>query len=126
MQQLQRLPDVYAVCRLAPNDGIPFWCVQSRSLLSITRTPDELSVVCPADLVPAAIRAERGFCAWRVAGTLDFSLTGVAAALTTPLAEAGISVFVIATFDTDYLLVRETHRERAEALLARSGFSFLG
>lgn len=122
-RRLQRLPGAYAVCRLEPNAGLPFWCVKSEPLLAYTRTPEETSVVCLQELVPASIRAERGFCAWRVAGTIDFSVTGVMSALTTPLADAGISVFALSTFDTDYLLVPAGNRERAEAALSRAGFT---
>ena len=93
-----------AVCRLRPDDPAPPWA--TGSFVSVTRTPDELSVVCPAAEVPDSIRAERNWRAWRVAGTLDFAMVGVLASMAAPLAAAGVSIFVISTFDTDYLLVR--------------------
>jgi hypothetical protein len=86
---------------------------------SVTRTGEELSVVCREVLVPEGIRAERGWRAIRVAGVLDLSEVGVLASLVVPLAGAGISLFALSTFDTDYLLVKEHDLGRAvEALVA--------
>ena len=86
---------------------------------SITRAGEELSVVCREALVPEGIRAERSWRALRVAGVLDLSQVGVLASLASPLAEAGVSLFALSTFDTDYLLVQEQDLGRAvEALVA--------
>jgi hypothetical protein len=90
-------------------------------LFSITRAADELSVVCPQNLVPDGVRCERGWRCLRVAGTLDFSMIGVVASLVAPLAKAGVSVFVVSTFDTDYLLMKECDLERASATLRATG-----
>jgi hypothetical protein len=97
----------FAICRLAGDSPVPSWATAGQ-LFSITRTAEELSIVCPQDAVPEGIRCERGWRFLRVAGTMPFTVVGVLAALTTPLAEAGISVFAVSTFDTDYLLVKET------------------
>lgn len=115
--ELDVLSGVYAVCRLDPDAAAPagFW--------SVTRTADELSVICAEDAIPDGAVAERGWRALRVAGPLDFALTGVAAALTAPLAAAGVSVLPVATFDTDYLFVREASLARALAALAAAGHS---
>ena len=115
--ELDVLPGVFAVCRLDPAAATPagFW--------SVTRTADELSVICAEDAIPDGAVAERGWRALRVAGPLDFALTGVAAALTAPLAAAGVSVLPVATFDTDYLFVREASLARALAALAAAGHS---
>jgi len=105
----------FAVCRLEANHPLPAWAIGT--FVSITRTPDELSIVCPQESVPADIRAERDWRLLRVEGPIPFEVTGVAAAITTPLADAGISVFLIATFDTDYVLVKDAVYDRAiEAL----------
>jgi len=89
--------------------------------ISITRTDHELSIVCDETLVPEGVRAERGFVALRVVGTLDFSLTGIIARLTVPLAGAGVPVFVVSTFESDYILVRVEHRAAAIAALCGVG-----
>jgi uncharacterized protein len=117
---LTLLPDTFAVCRLNAGDSVPAWAT-SGTFVSITRTADELSVVCPQSLVHDDVRCERGWQCLRVAGTMDFSMIGVVASLVTPLAEAGISVFVVSTFDTDYLLVKESDLVRAMAALRAAG-----
>src|SRR5262245_26628362 len=118
--KLLLLPDLYAVCRLDKGVPVPAWA-SSGTLVSITRTSEELSVVCPQTLVPDGVRCERGWQCLRVAGTMDFSMIGVVASLVTPLAETGVSVFVISTFDTDYLLVKEKDLARAMAALRAAG-----
>jgi len=86
--------------------------------VSITRTPDELSIVCPQEAVPPDTQVEEGFRALMVPGPIPFEQTGVLASLASPLAAAGISIFAIATFDADYVLVRATGLERALEVLA--------
>ncbi len=93
--------------------------------LHLSRTAGELSIVCPAALVPPGVRAEAPWQAIAVRGPLDFALTGVLASLAVPLADAGISLFAVSTFDTDYLLVRSTDASRARALLIAAGHTFL-
>lgn len=111
---LKLLGGSYAVCRLYAGAPVPQPVLAAKGeFLSITRTADELSIVCEESLAPAGAKVERGWRAFRVLGPLDFSLTGIIATLTAPLAEAKISVFTMATFDTDYLLVRETDLARA-------------
>lgn len=118
--QLRELEGRFAVARLEAAAPIPDWGNPGRgSLISITRTRDETSIVAPDDVVPNDVRAERDFIAFAVIGPLDFSLTGILAQLTAPLAEASIPVFAISTFDTDYLLVRAAHREAARGALGR-------
>ena len=122
--RLALLPLSFAVCRLAPDREIPAWALAHRSLLSITYTDDELSIVCPTASVPEDVRAEKDWRAIKVIGPLDFALTGVLASIATPLAAANIPMFVISTFDTDYVLVKEQHRERAMSILEQNGYSF--
>ena len=110
------LDGAYAVCRLPADAPLPAW-VAGGLFLSITRTADELSLVCCAAAVPEGVRCEQGWRCLRVGGTLDFALVGVLAALLNPLADAGVSVFVLSTFDTDYLLVKEPDFERAVGVL---------
>ena len=112
------LSDVFAICRLDASASIPDW---ADNFFSITRTRDELSIVCPPRNVPAGIQCERDWRGLKVAGPLDFALTGILAALAMPLAQAGISIFAISTFDTDYVLVKDTQLERAVAVLSQAG-----
>src|SRR5438093_11466986 len=106
------LADQFAVCKLTPEAPIPAWAITG-AFSSITRTADELSIVCRQDAVPEGAVCERGWRCLRVAGTIPFSAVGVLASLTAPLAEAGISLFAVSTFDTDYLLVKEKDLEAA-------------
>jgi uncharacterized protein len=117
---LALLRSEFGVARLGPSDPIPAWATQG-SLFSITRTEDELSVVCDAAAIPADVGAERGWRCLRVVGRLDFALTGVLASLATPLAAAGVSLFAVSTFDTDYILVRTHALDTAIASLRRAG-----
>ena len=112
----------FAICRLSARAEIPFQLLD-KSFFSITRTPDELSIVCAEDSSPRGERCEPGWRCLRVQGPLDFSMTGVMASLAMPLAEAGISIFSVSTFDTDYFLVKETDIERAILALSAAGHS---
>jgi hypothetical protein len=118
--RLRTLPDLYAIVRLDPDSAVPGWVYDS-PFWSVTRSDAELSVVCAEEDIPDDARAERGWWALELAGPLDFSLTGVVASLVSPLAEAKVSIFVISTFETDYLLVRENDGVRAVAALREAG-----
>ena len=119
------LPGTLAVCRLAASDRIPSWALElHEGFVSITRTPDELSIVCPQEAVPPDTKVEEGFRALMVPGPIPFEVTGVLARIATPLAAAGIPIFAIATYDTDYVLVRETDLERALAARRIRGSSW--
>ena len=116
---LEWVPGRFAVCRLGADEAVPEWAVigGSAGLVSVTRTDRELSIVIGEDRVPASTRAERGWVALRVGGTLDFAMVGVLSRLTGALADAGVTVFAVSTFDTDVLLVRAGDAGRAvEAL----------
>ena len=104
--QLEVLTGVLAVCRLGPDDPLPDWALAG-DFLSITRTTDELSIVCSQEAVPPDARCEKGWRCLRVEGPLEFSEIGVLASLTSVLAAAGVSLLALSTFDTDYLLVKE-------------------
>ena len=109
-----------SICRLDASEEVPVWATGS-SFFSVTRTRDELSVVCPEDVVPEGISRERGWRAFRLEGTFDLSMVGVLASVASPLAEAGASIFVVSTFDTDYVLVREEQLDLAVDTLRASG-----
>lgn len=104
--RLDVTPGRLAICRLPPHTDVPDWA-QSGTFVSVTRTRDELSIVTADDAVPTDIRAERGWRALAVRGPLDFALTGVLSSLAQPLADAGVSIVAISTYDTDWILVRD-------------------
>jgi uncharacterized protein len=120
MMHLSVLPGTYAICRLAQGAPIPEWAWRGR-FFTITRTEDELSIVCEQSQVPAGIHAELEWRGIKLHGPIAFATTGVIASLTKPLAEAKISVSVIATYDTDYLFVKADSLERAIAALTGAG-----
>ncbi|MBI1795553.1 MAG: ACT domain-containing protein [Candidatus Eisenbacteria bacterium] len=118
------MPERLAICRLDPAAPFPAWVLhEGAALFSVTRTPDETSIVCAEDDVPpAVVRVERGWRALAVAGPIPFDAVGVIASITEPLAAHGVPVFVISTYDTDLVLVRAVDLPRAiEAL--RPGFT---
>jgi hypothetical protein len=121
---LTLLPDHLAVCRLPSDAPFPSG-VCSKTFLSVTRTSDELSIVCDADSVPPDARSELGWRCFKVAGPLDFALVGVLASLAGALAEAGVSVYAISTFDTDYLLVKAEAVSSAVEALRTQGHAVL-
>ena len=110
----------FAVCKLTPNAPIPPWATTGE-FFSITCTADELSIVCRQDFVPEGIVCEPDWRCFRVVGAMPFSVVGILATLTAPLADAGISIFAISTFDTDYLLVKAADLEKAMDSLRRGG-----
>ncbi len=116
---LELLPHPLAVCRLPADAQLPTWI--SGDFQSVTRTSSELSIICDAQEVPEEVQAERGWRGLHVAGTLEFHLTGILASLASPLAEAGISIFALSTFDTDYLLVKKDVLESAIRTLEAAG-----
>ena len=97
----------------------PGLLIDKHEFVSVTRTADELSVVCAESLAPAGAKVQEGWRAFKVQGPLDFALTGVLSRLLEPLAEAKISVFTVATYDTDYILVREPELAAAAAVLTQ-------
>ncbi len=120
---LELLSETLAVCRLSADTELPSWFGGTfhSTFYSATRTPEELSLVCEAERIPETIQAEKDWRCLRVSGTLAFQLTGILASLTTPLAQAKISIFAISTFDTDYLLVKHHALDEAIRVLEAEG-----
>ncbi|HVK19479.1 MAG TPA: nitrilase-related carbon-nitrogen hydrolase [Fimbriiglobus sp.] len=110
----------FAVCKLPPGAAIPAWATAG-DVFSISRTADEVSVVCREEMVPEGTQCEKGWRCVRVAGSMPFTQVGVLASLTTPVARAGVGVFAFSTFDTDYLLVKEADFPQAAAALRAAG-----
>lgn len=119
------VPGRLAICRLDAAAELPGWAA-SDVFSSATRTLGELSVVCPEDQVPAGVRSDRGWRALKLEGPLQLTMTGIIASMAAPLAEAGIPIFTIATYDTDYLLVRESQLDESVATLRERGHTVRG
>lgn len=115
---IEILSGMYAVCRLECADGVDL----SGGFASLTITDNEISLVCDEGCIPDGAKAETGWRAMRVAGTLEFSLVGILAKISGVLAEADVSIFAVSTFDTDYLLVKDDALDRAKDALSRAGY----
>ena len=119
--RLVRLSGAYAVARAAPETEVPAALLAGAGLVSVTRTAEELSLVAPEGALAGFDRVEPGWAAFRVAGRLDFAMTGVLADLSGALAGAGISLFAVSTWDTDYILVRAAAADAAAAAWRAAG-----
>ena len=119
--ELLLVEEELAICRLDPAEPVPKWATERTGLSAVVRTADELSVVCDEGRVPDGIEASGAWRALRVAGALDLSLTGVLIALLAPLERAGIPIFAISTFDTDYVLIPGGRCDEAVAVLESAG-----
>jgi hypothetical protein len=107
--RLELLKPEFAIARLEATAPVPEWA--RGEFVSITRTADELSIVCEG----------RGFRCLKIEGPLDFSLVGVLASIADTLARTAVPIFAISTFDTDYILIGDAHLDRAMAALERDG-----
>ena len=119
-QSLTLLPEPLAICRLPPEAGPPEWATAA-PWWSVTRTEDELSVVCAESFVPEDVAASRGWRALRFAGPLALDETGILASVAEPLAAARVAIFALSTYDTDYVLVPAAQRVAAIDALERAG-----
>lgn len=114
------LPARYAICKLDAKAEVPEWSKQG-DFVSISRTPDDLSIVCLEANVPRDVSNEPGWRIFRCEGPLDLSLPGIMASLAEPLADVGVPIFPIATHHTDYILIKELHLETAVRALTGYG-----
>jgi len=113
--------DRLVICQLAPDAAIPAWASGKDIFCSMSRTREELSIVCPEGIAPREVKQEAGWRMLKVEGPLDFALTGILASLAAPLAKAGISIFAISTYNTDYVLVKDTKVTEAVKALQAAG-----
>jgi hypothetical protein len=120
--KFRQLADSFAVCRLPPDAPVP-QCAAAE-FTSITRTAEELSIVCPIDQAPTGANCESPRSCFKREGPFPFSLTGVLASILGPLAEGGIPIFAVSTFDTDYILVKAEHAAAAVESLIKAGHTF--
>ena len=122
--RLQVLLERYAVSRLEPGSPLPAWA-DGPGFVTISRTGDELSIVCREDRVPTDIVSVRGWIALQFLGPFAFDETGIVLAVVRPLSEARIGVFVVSTFDCDHLLLKASDFPAAELALTKAGHAVL-
>jgi hypothetical protein len=120
--RFRRLPGFYTILRLAPDAPVPAWATKG-GFTSITRAADELSIVCPAENLPADVQSPLIWICLKLEGPFPFSQTGVLLSFIRPLSENEIPIFAISTFDTDYVLIVEGHSTHALSILRESGHS---
>ncbi len=118
--KFRQLSGTYAIVRLAPEEPIPDWATKGE-FTSITRSADELSIVCPTENLPSDLRSPDRWICLKLEGPFLFSQTGILLSFIQPLSGNGIPIFTISTYDTDYVLVQETDSERALNALLHAG-----
>ena len=121
---MKLLNEKYSVCRLDKDNAIPIWALQG-NFFSITKTLDELSIVCLQKNIPNDIRCEKDWRILKVEGPLDFSLVGILASISSLMAEAQISIFALSTYDTDYILVKENNIDSAISTLIKHNYNVI-
>jgi len=122
---LELLPDTLAVCRLEAGAPLPPWATQPSPFLTVSRTAQELSITTVQSAVPAGVLCERDYRAVRVRGPLPLNLVGILAAIADPLAAAGLSIFAISTYETDYVLVKAHDLDAALKVLRQAGHQII-
>jgi len=118
--KFRRLPGPYAIIRFAPGAAVPGWITEG-DFTSITRTAEELSIVCPAENLPADVHSPHRWVCLKLEGPIPFSQTGVLLSFIAPLSNAGVPIFAISTYDTDYVLVQEEFAGLAFSELQQAG-----
>ena len=121
--KLSVLEDLFTIHRFAPDNEIPKEVCKGQ-FYSISRTDEELSIVCSSSVVLGSKRSETGWACIKVLGPLDFSLTGILADISKALAKAKISIFAISTFDTDYILLKSVKLQTAITALKKAEYIF--
>jgi len=122
--RFSQLPGRYAIIRLPPDSAIPAWATKG-DFTSITRTADELSIVCPTENLPPDVPSPLRWICVKLEGPFPFSQTGVLLSFIRPLSENKIPIFAISTFDTDYVLIQEEFVRAALDVLKASGHEFI-
>jgi uncharacterized protein len=116
----RQLTSLYAIVQLSPDAPIPDWAKKGE-FTSITRTADELSIVCAADNLPTDVHSQHHWICLKLEGLFPFSLTGVLLSFIEPLSNNGVPIFAISTHDTDYVLVQEEFAGVTQRVLADAG-----
>lgn len=120
---LTQLAGTYAIARAAPDAAVPPGVLDGPGFVTVSRTADELSVVAPEARIGAMDRVDTSWAVFKLHGPFAFDEVGVVAGLSRPIAGAGIGIFVVSTFDTDYLLVRQASADRAAEVWRGEGHS---
>ncbi len=118
--KIKVFPEVLGICRLGSSEAIPHWA--EGAFLSVTRTFDELTIVCREKSIPETVKSEKGWRYFRIDQILDFSMVGVLSSLSRVLARRNISIFVVSTYDTDYILVKEQDLAKAVTALKQADY----
>lgn len=111
----------YGICRLGPDEPLPAWGLQGE-FFSVTRTTEELSIVCAEAQIPATVLCESGWRLFKIDAVMDFSLVGIVAGISAAIAGANVGIFVLSTYNTDYILVRQPDFSAAAAALRTAGY----
>lgn len=122
--KFRQLSGTYAIIRLHPQAVIPDWATRGE-FTSISRSSDELSLVCPTENLPPDVRSPHRWVCLKLEGPFPFSLTGVLLSFIKPLSESGVPIFAISTFDTDYVLIQQEFAARALDVLQATGHELL-
>lgn len=121
---LKLLPETYAISQLPAAQAMPLWA-DGHGLVSVSRTPEELSVVCPEQRVPQGVRSEGGWICFALQGPFAFNETGILASIANPLAQAKVGIFALSTYNTDYVLVKHKQLKLAVETLMQVGHQVL-
>lgn len=121
---MKLLDGKYGVCRLSTNEAVPAWGFKGE-FFSITKTEDELSIVCLEENISEEIRCEKGWRILKVEGPLDFSLVGILSKISGLMAKNDISIFAISTYDTDYILIKDENIKMAIGVLNKDDYNVI-
>ena len=122
---LRQLPDLYGIARLDASSPLPPWA-DGDGFVSISRSEDELSIVCQQTRIPDSASSSLGWACFKLIGPFAFDETGIVAAVVTPLSTGRIGVFVVSTYDGDHVLIKSRDLERSKILWGKTGHTIIG
>jgi uncharacterized protein len=122
--KLRTVRGSFGVAQLAVDADVPTWAY-GPGFFTVSRTDEELSIVCLSDRIPGGVTVEHGWACLQLVGPFEFTLTGILLAVLQPLALAGVGIFAISTFNTDYVLVKEANHTTAIDALRSGGHSVI-
>lgn len=121
---LKLLKEKYAVARLNKESEVPSWGFKGE-FYSVTKTEDELSIVCLEENIPQDTKCEKDWRILKIEGPLDFLLVGILSKISSLMAKNNISIFAISTYDTDYILIKEDNIEKAISVLEENIYKII-